>query len=46
VQLAGPVGIAEQEPPNRIREVALGAGEDFILIFTPEGNRYDSLIRN
>lgn len=28
----------------RLREVALGAGEDFVLVFTPEGTPYDALI--
>ncbi|HEV7706679.1 MAG TPA: hypothetical protein VGP16_00645, partial [Asanoa sp.] len=36
----------EADALARMREVALGAGEDFVLIFTPEGNRYDPLIRN
>ncbi|MDQ0955125.1 hypothetical protein QFZ24_009048 [Streptomyces phaeochromogenes] len=30
----------------RLREVAVRAGEDFVLIFTPEGNPYEPLIRN
>ncbi|MFI8966491.1 hypothetical protein ACIGO8_30770 [Streptomyces sp. NPDC053493] len=29
----------------RLREVASGAGEDFVLIYTPEGEPYDSLIK-
>ncbi|MFD7785462.1 hypothetical protein ACFV4Q_20565 [Streptomyces nojiriensis] len=31
---------------DRLREVALGAGEDFVLIFTPEGYPYEPLIRS
>jgi hypothetical protein len=27
----------------RLCEVATGAGEEFTLVFTPEGTRYDSL---
>ncbi|GIF53586.1 hypothetical protein DFJ67_4556 [Asanoa ferruginea] len=34
----------EVDALTRMREVALGAGEDFVLIYTPEGNRYESLI--
>lgn len=30
----------------RLREVAGRAGEDFVLIFTPEGRSYEPLIRN
>jgi hypothetical protein len=36
----------EADALARLREVALGAGEDYVLIFTPEGNRYESLISN
>jgi hypothetical protein len=36
----------EADALARMREVALGAGENFVLIFTPEGNRYESLISN
>ncbi|MFB7784827.1 hypothetical protein ACFC1D_19200 [Streptomyces vinaceus] len=30
----------------RLREVAVRLGEDFVLIFTPEGHPYEPLIRN
>ncbi|MDJ0382364.1 hypothetical protein [Streptomyces sp. G-G2] len=30
----------------RLREVAVGIGKDFVLIFTPEGNPYELLIEN
>lgn len=29
---------------TRLREVAVGAGEEFVLVFTPEGEPYDPLI--
>ncbi|MEV6332084.1 hypothetical protein [Streptomyces sp. NPDC051909] len=29
-----------------LREVAVGTGENFVLIFTPEGHPYEPLIRN
>lgn len=34
----------EEEVLARLREVALGMGEDFELIFTPEGTSYYPLI--
>ncbi|MFH8468129.1 hypothetical protein [Streptomyces sp. NPDC017991] len=30
----------------RLREVTVGVGENFVLIFTPEGHPYEPLIRN
>lgn len=30
----------------RLREVVVGVGENFVLIFTPEGHPYEPLIRN
>ncbi|PNE39399.1 hypothetical protein [Streptomyces noursei] len=35
---------AEEDALARLREVALGAGEDFVLVFTPEGEPYAPLI--
>ncbi|WEB38197.1 hypothetical protein MOV08_01995 [Streptomyces yunnanensis] len=35
---------AEEDALARMREVALGAGEDFVLVFTPEGEPYAPLI--
>jgi hypothetical protein len=29
----------------RLRDVAIGTGKDFVLIFTPEGEPYDPLIK-
>jgi hypothetical protein len=37
---------AEAEVLARLRTVATGAGEDFDLIFTPEGTTYDRLIKD
>lgn len=37
---------AEADALARLREVALGAGEDFVLVFTPEGEPYSPLITN
>ncbi|MEU6553212.1 hypothetical protein ABZ915_23455 [Streptomyces sp. NPDC046915] len=34
---------AEGDALARLREVALGVGKDFVLIFTPEGEPYDPL---
>ncbi|MFI8813172.1 MULTISPECIES: hypothetical protein [unclassified Streptomyces] len=36
---------AEEAALARLREVATGIGKDFVLIFTPEGEPYDPLIR-
>ncbi|WP_042369498.1 hypothetical protein [Streptacidiphilus neutrinimicus] len=30
----------------RLRQIATGAGEDYVLIFTPEGEPYEPLIKN
>ncbi|GAA3843799.1 hypothetical protein ACFS5L_20130 [Streptomyces phyllanthi] len=37
---------SEADALTRLREVAVGAGDDFALIFTPEGEPYAPLIRN
>ncbi|MEV4620464.1 hypothetical protein AB0J74_17375 [Asanoa sp. NPDC049573] len=34
----------EEDALSRLREVALGAGEEFVLVNTSEGNRYEPLI--
>ncbi|MEV4227167.1 hypothetical protein AB0J81_08680 [Streptomyces bobili] len=34
---------SEAEALARLREVALGAGRDFVLVFTPEGEPYEPL---
>lgn len=36
----------EAEVLARLREVATGARKDFVLIFTPEGEPYEPLIKN
>jgi hypothetical protein len=36
----------QAEALARLREVAVRAGENFVLIFTPEGHPYEPLIRN
>ncbi|MFI0938830.1 hypothetical protein [Streptomyces sp. NPDC021020] len=36
---------AEADVLARLREVATGAGEDFVLISTPEDEPYDRLIK-
>ncbi|MGG2464415.1 hypothetical protein ACO0M4_32425 [Streptomyces sp. RGM 3693] len=45
---AGALGLVlptEGDVLARLREVALGIGKDFVLVFTPEGEPYDPLIR-
>ncbi|MFI1380155.1 hypothetical protein [Embleya sp. NPDC020886] len=34
----------EAEVLSRLREIATGVGKDFVLVFTPENEPYDSLI--
>lgn len=34
---------SEAEALARLREVAFGAGQDFVLVFTPEGEPYEPL---
>ncbi|MFD7978693.1 hypothetical protein [Streptomyces sp. NPDC059071] len=37
---------AQADVLARLREVAVGIGENFVLVFTPEGHPYEPLIRN
>ncbi|MEU3692833.1 hypothetical protein [Streptomyces narbonensis] len=37
---------AQADVLARLREVAVGIGENFVLIFTPERHPYEPLIRN
>ncbi|MBG7699973.1 hypothetical protein HCJ76_18255 [Streptomyces sp. MC1] len=46
---AAALGLDLPDPADalaRLREVAVRVGEDFVLIFTPEGHPYEPLIRN
>ena len=41
------LGLPEQaDALARLREAAVRVGEDFVLIFTPEGHPYEPLVRN